>query len=266
MKINILKFLKSPKGSISIEFVGVFAAFAAIIFMGYDIYNSISLQNNLERTNYAVASLIRERSSLYNRMDDSAFMPINGTNSHPSLCDISNYESCFKTYELVSKEQLIEAQNLASTLLNKEVSIRIDSLFLLQHLDFPGNLNKAKLKNFTLSSCDNGNCDARIKSFLDGRPNMEDRSVSEKDYTKLIPFVSRTRNIDYPHSGITGRFIPLYRVSMCINNAESFFLKFHDSSRQEKGILPNLCSEISVISRCNDLADPQIGCPIYVYR
>ena len=265
MIINILKFLKSSKGAISIEFAGVFAAFTAVLFIGYDIYNSISLQNNLERTNYTVASLIRERSSLYTRIDDSISRPINGTSSHPSLCDVSS-ESCFKTYELVSDEQLVEAQNLASKLLNKEVSIRIDSLFLLQHLDFPGDLNKAKLKNFTLSSCDNNNCDDRIKNFLDSRSNMEDRSVSERDYTKLIPFVSRTRNIDYPHSNITGRFIPLYRVSMCINNAESFFLKFHDSSRQEKGILPNLCSEISVISRCNDLTDPQIGCPIYVYR
>ena len=113
MIINILKFLKSSKGAISIEFAGVFAAFTSVLFIGYDIYNSISLQNNLERTNYTVASLIRERSSLYTRIDDSISRPINGTNSPPSLCNISS-ESCFKTYELVSDEQLADAQTSAT--------------------------------------------------------------------------------------------------------------------------------------------------------
>ena len=255
MITNIIKFIKNRKGVISIEFAGVFFVFVMILCVVYDIYNSITLQDNLERTNYTVASLFRERSALYPKINDT-------------ISD-SSYGQ-FKSYELFTVAQVKEAQALAKKLLNRDVSIRIDALFIKQDQNRPLIIhNSNQLKTISFSSCSYSTCNNEIREYLENRPNMAETSIANKDYTKLAPFVRRvfrTKEQAADLQPLNGRYIPLYRVSMCINNNESLFLKFNNRQNKNNRLLPNLCSETTVISRCNDLSDAREGCPIYIYH
>ena len=257
MITNIIKFIKNRKGVISIEFAGVFFVFVMILCVVYDIYNTVTLQDNLERTNYTVASLFRERSALYPKIDDT-------------ISDRSSTYEQFKSYELFTVDQVKEAQALAKKLLNKDVSIRIDALFIKQDQNQPLNIyNSNQLKTISFSSCTYSACNNDIKEYLKNRPNMAETSIGNKDYTKLAPFVKRvfrTKDQAADLQPLYGRYIPLYRVSMCINNDESLFLKFNNRQNKNNRLLPNLCSETTVISRCNDLSDAREGCPIYIYH
>lgn len=266
MLTYIGKFIKNSIGALSIEFAGVFFAFLLIIAGTYDIYNLISSQQNLESTNYTIATLLRERTSnLYPLIDDKT------RKTSSSLCKkIGDKKSCYKSYEFFDLNQVKEAQGLASKLLNKEVSIRIDGLFIFQDINAPGDLNEAKLMSYFYSSCEYQKCSNEVKKYLDNRSNMADTSIDDKNYTKLVPFVKRVINgkfIEKYGSNLTGRFIPLYRVAMCINKDESLFLGMaNDRNDENNKFIPNLCSEVVVLSRCNDLLDSTANCPIYAYE
>lgn len=265
---NIIKLLNNHKGSITIEFVGVFIAFTSILYIASDVYTATTLQDNLERTNYTVASLFRERSALYPMVQDT----INDTSSLQFPYPADHY----KSYEVFTIEQVQEAQKLAEMLLNKEVSIRIDGLFLKQDTRMPyhpGDSNSPIFDPITLSvsSCTYSSCSTEIKNYLDNRPDMTNTSITDKDYTKLVPFTPKRTTFKTigqgvgMGGGIVGRFIPIYRISMCINGEESLYLKMSDRENSNNRFIPNLCSETVVISRCNDLRSVTQGCPIYVY-
>lgn len=254
-------FCKNRDGSLSIEFVGVFFIFIALLYVIYDIYTSISLQSKLERTTYVSASLFRERTALYPLLDDSVI----GLDAASSIC-LKNSNSCFKSNELMAQNQINEVRQLASSLLGKEVAVRVDALFLLQDTreNFVSSIPDAQKIAFSLTSCPTGGCSDEINSYFNKLSKMDDTKTL--DYTNFVPFVARDTSYygNFTHQYITGRWVPLYRVNMCIVNEESLYLKLFDSNRQSDGILPNLCSDVVVLSRCNDISDPTKGCPIYV--
>ncbi|MFQ0994477.1 tight adherence pilus pseudopilin TadF [Gilliamella sp. BG2] len=250
-------FFRNRDGIISIEFAACFCLFSLLVFIIYDTYSSIMLQNRLERANYTVASIFRERSAIYPVTNGSTVQDV------AALCADPN--SCFNSHELFDDTQVEELSQLASSLLNgRKVTLRVDSLFIFQDVTNPKSLAHAQLVNLSASSCSSGVCnDGGIGDYFTSLPSMTgDLDNSLTDYSKLVPYVERTAD---PITGLTGRWIPLYRVSMCIVNEESLYLKWFNSSRKATDTLPNLCSNIVVLSRCNDISSSDGNCPIY-YR
>ena len=244
-------FFHNKNGSLTIEFAFCFLLFTLIVFIIYDVYTAIILQNKLERANYTVASVFRERSTLYkDRIKNEVEVYT------ADLC--SDRWKCYVSSELFDLQQLNEMSDLASSLLNnREVALKIEALFILQDPKNQGDLKKAKLVSFgkNLLSCSNGGCsNSSIKSHFDSLPAMDKPS---NNYQQLAPYVPKLIDSSIK---LTGRWIPLYRVSMCIVNEESLYLKWISSNRQgSSGIVPNLCSDVVVLSRCND----SNVCPTY---
>lgn len=280
---DLIRFKDNKMGSLSVEFAGVFFIYCALLYCMYDTYNSIMLQNKLERVTYSVASIFRERSALYplinddnwgrGRRDDKAF----------SLCKMEGLSAnsnkpCFKSYELIDKSQVKDAQKLAKKLLNKDVAVRIDALFVVATgIDGEDSYDPTIIgtkKGFSARVCPNDSCgdDTPIGRYFNKLSDITDDRIPTKDYFKLVPQAKRsngirgtifsTATVGTPFS-LNKRWIPLYRVNMCVINEESLYLKLFDSTREEKAMLPNLCHEVVVISRCNTLDDPTVGCPIY---
>ncbi|OCG12200.1 hypothetical protein A9G24_08735 [Gilliamella sp. App6-5] len=246
-------FFHNKDGIISIEFAACFCLFTVLLFIIYDVYSTIMLQNRLERANYAVASIFRERSSLY--------PIINGTIKKNKLVLCSpGTKYCFKTHELFDDNQVEEMRLLATKLLGgRDVSIRVDGLFIVQNTHHPESLSNAQLHSLSSQSCPIGSCNnAGIANYFNSLPRITDNSSN--NYSKLVPYVSRVAD---PIVGLAGRWIPLYRVSMCVVNEESFYLKWINSSREADDTFPNLCSNIVVLSRCNSITDAARACPIY---
>lgn len=252
-------FVHNKDGIMSIEFAACFCIFSILVFIIYDVYTSIMLQDKLERANYSVASIFRERSAIYPIIDDK------NAHSGSLLCQKSNSASCFESYELFNNTQVKELSQLASSLLNgRKVILKIDALFILQDINNPESLEHAELVTLEDKSCSDGACNdnSAINDYFSSLPSMTDHSNNSlTDYTKLVPYVRRVLD---PTSGLSGRWIPLYRVSMCIANEESLYLKWINSNRAASDTLPNLCSNVVVLSRCDDIMNPNnTACPIY---
>lgn len=244
-------FFHNKNGSLSIEFAICFLLFSIIVFIIYDVYTSIMLQNKLERANYTVASVFRERSTLYK----DKIKNINDVN-RAGLCSSRN--ACYVSSELFDSQQVNEMGRLASSLLNnREIALQIEALFILQDPKNQGDLTKAKLVTFgkNLLSCSKGTCgNSSIRSYFNSLPAMDNAS---SNYQQLAPYVPKLVDSSIM---LSGRWIPLYRVSMCIVNEESLYLKWVNSNRQGSGgIVPNLCNNVVVLSRCNDSS----VCPTY---
>lgn len=237
-------FFCNKDGVISIEFAACFCLFSALLFIIYDVYATIMLQNRLERTNYTVASVFRERSSLY--PVKNAIMK----NNKLEFCNSS--ADCFKTYELFDDNQVEELRQLATKLLGgRDVSIQIDALFLLHPVAFTP---KSK-------SCPSGVCNNKINDYFNSLPPMDGKAPN---YATLIPSVVRKVRNEWGGYSHWDRNIPLYRISMCIVNEESLYLKWINSSRDASNTFPNLCSDTVVLSRCNDVLNPDdTSCPLY---
>lgn len=281
---GLIKFKNNKMGSLSVEFAGVFFIYCALMYCIYDTYNSIMLQNKLERVTYSVASIFRERSALYELINDTGTGNID---SRFSLCAagatiVGNVPPCYQTFELINQSQVEQAQKLAKYLLNKDVAVRIDALFVVANSyeelndatvvpSIPSVTISGEKKGFTATVCPNNSCDSStpIGQYFANLSNITDDSVATKDYFKLVPQVKRAigirgmMNAAATPVNLNKRWIPLYRVNMCVINEESLYLKLFNSTRRESGMLPNLCHEVVVISRCNDLEDPTVGCPIY---
>lgn len=258
---HFIGFFKNKDGSLSVEFAGIFFLFIMLLYVIYDIYASISLQNKLEGTTYSSASVFRERTALYPLFDDS----IDHLDPASSLC-LKNNNSCFKSYEIITQQQVDELRDLASTLLGKEIAVKVDALFLLQDTDpdKASSLPDTQKIVSSFTSCPNGECNDDINSYLSTLPDMTD--TSSLDYTRFMPFVNRdtTYSGTFAYPDIIGRWVTLYRVNMCVVNEESLYLKLFNGRRESESILPNLCSDVVVLSRCNDISDPTEGCPIYI--
>lgn len=250
MMKNTNTLLNNEDGVISIEFAACFFIFTLLLFVIYDTYSSIALQNKLERVNYSTASVFRERSALYPVIDDTGSGALNY-----SICR-KNGASCFKTHELFNDTQLDELKSLASSLMGKDVAVKVDTLYILQDKNNPADLSHAMQININGESCPASGCTSEIQTYFNSLPSIE-----MNNYTDLVPFVPRSITNG---SNVTGRWIPLYRVSMCIINEESLYLKWINSSRQENGVLPNLCSNVVVLSRCNDIEYADKPCPVYL--
>lgn len=243
-------FLNNKKGALAIEFAFCFLLFMLILFIIYDAYSTIILQAKLERTNYTVATVFRERSTLYkDKVKTAADVFAAG------LC--SDRRSCYYSYEVFDSQQVDEMTELASSLLNnRQVYLRIEALFMLQHPCYPGDMTRARLvtQGKNILSCSSGTCSNNsIKNYFNGLLAMDEPS---NNYQQLAPYAQRLADSS---TTLTGRWIPIYRVSMCIANEESFYLKWLNSNRRQDGFMPSLCSNVVVISRCNDAN----SCPAY---
>lgn len=252
MKKHSNNFFHNKNGALSIEFAFCFLLFTILVFIIYDVYVTLILQNKLERANYTVASVFRERSTLYQDKLKSSSDVYNA-----DLC--SSKKTCYDSYELFDSEQVKEMEELASSLLNnREIALKIEALFILQDPKNPGDLKKAKLvtqgKDFF--SCSKGSACSKgsIKSYFRSLPAMDKPS---NNYQQLAPYVPKLVDSSI---AMTGRWVPLYRVSMCIVNEESLYLRWINSNRKDSGgIVPNLCSNVVVLSRCNNTR----FCPAY---
>ena len=148
-------------------------------------------------------------------------------------------------------------RELASSLMNnREIAVQIEALFILQDSNNPGDLKKARLvatqdKDFL--SCPPSGCNSSIKSYFNSLPAMNNPS---SNYQQLAPYVPKLVDSSI---AMTGRWIPIYRVSMCIVNEESLYLRWINSNRKNSDVMPNLCSSIVVLSRCNNAK----SCPAY---
>ncbi|WP_392564695.1 tight adherence pilus pseudopilin TadF [Orbus wheelerorum] len=258
MMTNLIKFINNKKGELSIEFAAVVLLFLVLIYIAYDTYSSIMLQSKLDRTTYTVASLFRERTNLYPIADEELGSSLS---SEFSLCRQSTSSACFKTYELFDQNQVNQMQKLATNLMNKDVSINIDSLFILQNPLSPGIIQDAKFVTTSGFSCAGGTCSSEIKNYFNTLPKMTASSGgSYSAFVEMSPFASRVST----QKNIKGRWVPIYRVNVCINNDESLYLKLFNKTRLDSDFLPNLCSEAVVISRCNSINDATKDCPIYL--
>ncbi|MCX8649064.1 hypothetical protein J3U21_01795 [Gilliamella sp. B2776] len=237
-------FFHNKDGALSIEFAFCFILFSLIVFIIYDVYTTIMLQNKIERANYTVASVFRERSTLYKDKVKRA-----GEVLSAGLC--ANRNACYISSELFDSQQVNEMSKLASSLLNnREVALQIEALFILQDPDNIEDLEKAKLVTYgkKILSCSKGTCgNNSIKSYFNSLPAMDDPS---NNYQQLAPYAQKF--VDSSNM-LSGRWIPLYRVSMCIVNEDSLFLNLVNHTGQSSdGIVPNLCSNVVVLSRCNN--------------
>ena len=259
---HLIDFLRNKRGALSVEFAGIFLAFLALTFVIYDVYSSIMLQNKLERVTYTVASTFRERTSLYPLVDDT----VGGTAA--SVCHKSA-TNCFKSFEIMTEDQVTEIRALANKLLDRDdIAVQIDALYLAQQKGSTAERVNTQAISTSLRSCPVGGCGDVIDYFND-LPDMADKISTTHNYTELSPFSKRLANLP---TGLTGRWVPLYRVNMCIANNESLYLAlFQQRERKDSGgdrsldILPNLCAEATVVSRCNDSTSPIEGCPIYFF-
>ena len=251
MKKYSNNFFYNKNGALSIEFAFCFLMFTILVFIIYDAYVTIMLQNKLERANYTVASVFRERSTLYkDKLKKPSDVLMAG------LC--SDKDHCYDSYELFDSKEVEEMSKLASSLLNnREVAFQIEALFILQNPNYPGDLQKANLvthgKDYFL--CSNGSCsNSSIMSYFNSLPDIGEPS---NNYQQLAPYVPKLVDSSI---AMTGRWIPLYRVSMCIVNEESLYLRWINSNRKDSGVIvPNLCSNVVVLSRCNNTR----FCPTY---
>ena len=250
MKKYSNNFFHNKNGALSIEFAFCFLLFSILVFIIYDAYVTILLQNKLERANYTVASVFRERSTLYqDKLKSSHDVYTAG------LC--SSNQTCYDSYELFDSEQVKEMRNLASSLMNnREIAVQIEALFILQDPNIPGDLKKARLvatqgKDFL--SCPPSGCNSSIKSYFNSLPAMNNLS---SNYQQLAPYVPKLVDSSI---AMTGRWVPIYRVSMCIVNEESLYLRWIKSNRKDSDVMPNLCSSVVVLSRCNNAK----SCPAY---
>ena len=249
MKKYSNNFFYNKNGALSIEFAFSFLLFSILVFIIYDVYVTITLQNKLERANYTVASVFRERSTLFqDKLKNSKDVYKAG------LC--SDKKTCYDSYELFDSNQVNEMRALASSLMNnREIAVQIEALFILQDPNNPGDLKKAKLvtQGKEFFSCSNGTCNGSIRSYFNSLPAMNNPS---SNYQELAPYVPKLVDSSI---AMTGRWVPLYRVSMCIVNEESLYLKWINSNRKDSDVIPNLCSNVVVLSRCNNTK----SCPAY---
>lgn len=250
MKKYSNNFFHNKNGALPIEFAFCFLLFSILVFIIYDVYVTLMLQNKLERANYTVASVFRERSTLYQDKLKSSHDVYKA-----GLC--SSNKTCYDSYELFDSEQVKEMRNLASSLMNnREIAVQIEALFILQDPNNPGDLKKAKLvaaqgKDFL--SCPPSGCNGSIKSYFNSLPAMNNPS---SNYQQLAPYVPKLVDSSI---AMTGRWVPIYRVSMCIVNEESLYLRWIKSNRKDSDVMPNLCSSVVVLSRCNNAK----SCPAY---
>ena len=249
MKKYSNNFFYNKNGALSIEFAFSFLLFSILVFIIYDVYVTITLQNKLERANYTVASVFRERSTLFqDKLKNSKDVYKAG------LC--SDKKTCYDSYELFDSNQVNEMRALASSLMNnREIAVQIEALFILQDPNNPGDLKKAKLvtQGKEFFSCSNGTCNGSIRSYFNSLPAMNNPS---SNYQELAPYVPKLVDSSI---AMTGRWVPLYRVSMCIVNEESLYLKWINSNRKDSDVIPNICSNVVVLSRCNNTK----SCPAY---
>ncbi|MWP62647.1 tight adherence pilus pseudopilin TadF [Gilliamella sp. Pas-s25] len=251
-------FFCNKDGVISIEFAACFCLFSALLFIIYDVYATIMLQNRLERTTYTVASVFRERSSLYPAKNAII------KNNKLELCNSS--ADCFKTYELFDDTQVEELRQLATKLLGgRDVSIQIEAFFMLQR---PNDIYRTSDVIFSSKSCPSGVCNNKFNDFFNSLPLLFGRQGGPTAFAYFTRYAKRRVPEKYKNGysySISGRYVPFYRISMCIVNEESLYLKWINSSRDASDTLPNLCSDTVVLSRCNDVLDPdETSCPLYV--
>lgn len=252
MKKYSNNFFHNKNGALSIEFAFCFLLFSIFVFIIYDVYVTLMLQNKLERANYTVASVFRERSTLYQDKLKSLHEVYRA-----GLCSSHDHKTCYNSYELYDSDQVKEMRELASSLMNnREIAVRIEALFILQDPNNPGDLKNARLvatqdKDFL--SCPLSGCNSSIKSYFNSLPAMNNPS---SNYQQLAPYVPKLVDSSI---AMTGRWVPIYRVSMCIVNEESLYLKWINSNRKDSDVMPNLCSSVVVLSRCNNAK----SCPAY---
>lgn len=242
-------FFRRKDGSLSIEFAFCFCLISILVYIVYDVYSTIMLQNKLERVNYTVASIFRERSALYKDRVKKGTDP-----AYWSFCpDLGTDYPCGDSYELFDQAEVNEIGKLASFLmLNRDVALRVESLLIFQHKWNPANMAYNQLRGQDIKYCSGNVCSqSEVENYF--YTQLDIKSWYNEFYL-LSPYVKHFTS----SFNLGGRYIPIYRVTMCIVNEKSLFLKWIDSTIPS--IKPALCNEVIVLSRCNS----SVACPTYV--
>lgn len=132
------------------------------------------------------------------------------------------------TAEDINATQVAQLEKLIAALLNRpSVELRVEALYIVDSTTNPGEL-MTSIPN-VVSFCGPTGC----------ATNFFNTQTALTNFADLSPY------------SLLNRWIPLYRVSVCLPNNESLFKKMFNSVSQEKTI-NDVCSSSIVISRCAD--------------
>lgn len=128
--------------------------------------------------------------------------------------------------EQIDAQQVAQLNKLLSGMLkNPSVSVKVDALFIHDNPANPGNIASATLN--TVSFCGPSGCHTGFSAQL-----------PFDNFKQLAPY------------SLAHRWVPLYRVSACIDNRQSLIQKAISSVNQSGIGGEFLCSSSIVVSRC----------------
>ncbi|TEA28015.1 hypothetical protein O970_00910 [Candidatus Schmidhempelia bombi str. Bimp] len=182
MNLKKSRFLKNEKGALSIEFAGVFIGFILIIFLVYDVYTTIALQNKLDRSTYSASTIFRQRPLFF---------------------------SGERYIEQIDQQQVDQLQNLLNSMMdNEQIQLRVDLLTVKSNQNMPNNIISAQKTVTTV--CSSSGCNSAYFSNLPDLSSYHNLIV----YSKLERWIPLYRvSACMPNNG------SLYtRMSNSINN------------------------------------------------
>jgi tight adherence protein F len=182
MNLKKSLFLKEEEGALSVEFAAVFFGFILIIFLVYDVYTTIALQNKLDRSTYSASTIFRQRPLFF---------------------------SGEKYIEQIDQLQVNQLQNLLISMMDEEqIQLRVDLLTVKSNESMPNDIVSAHKTVTTV--CSSSGCNSAYFSKLPDLSSYHNLTV----YSKLNRWIPLYRvSACMPNSG------SLYtRMSNSINN------------------------------------------------
>lgn len=145
-------FIKEEKGALSIEFAAVFFGFILIIFLVYDVYTTIALQNKLDRSTYSASTIFRQRPLFFKGN---------------------------KYIEEINKQQVDDLQHLLSSMMaDKAIQLRVDLLTVKSNQSMPNDITSAHKTVTTV--CSTTGCNSAYFSKLPDLSTYHNLTVYSK--------------------------------------------------------------------------------------
>ncbi len=187
IKYKLSKFIHNKSAILSIEFIMIFLTSVCLIFIAIDFSLMLLQQGKIERINHSLASVLRERSSLYSN---------NGALSRD-------------TFEYVTQQDVDQLARLAVKLLGRnDIALKVEQL----HFD-ENSLEKIIDKKRSNQIDANG---------MNGQCKID-----------MAPFKTF---VDYSSRSQLNRWLPLYRVTLCIPAKQSMLTKIISFIKNDKVI------------------------------
>lgn len=145
--------------------------------------------------------------------------------SHSLASVIRERKALYQSDESITQNEVNQLLSLAQTLLRKsDLTIVVDALYLAPDPLEPSNNASAYVSKTLSFSAGNNKC------------QLTKRRIEISQLKELVPYASST-----------GRWVPIYRVSICIPNERSIFKQLTQAVQND--VLPDLETSDVVISR-----------------